>query len=76
MDWMMMLFVLGYVLIAALVMGVICKYESAGHEIGLYGLFAAFWPTLIVIAVIYFPVVGMFKLGESLFNFKKVEEND
>lgn len=62
---------LAYICIGAIVAGVIDKYEDSGKEIGLWGIFAFFWPLLIFIAVFYYPATLCFKLGRLLFNFEQ-----
>jgi hypothetical protein len=52
-------------------MGVMCKYESAGNEIGLIPLLAMFWPTLLIVGILYYPCKWCFKFGEKLINFNK-----
>ena len=69
--WIVLLMIFVYILVAAFVMGVICKYENAGHEIGLLGLFSPFWPTLILVAILYYPVKWSCNLGMKCFNFKE-----
>ena len=70
-TYVLILLAVIYIFIAAIVMGIICKYESAGHEIGLLPLLSAFWPTIIVIIILYYPCKWGYKFGMNLFNFNK-----
>ena len=54
--WITILLIALYILIVAIIMGVMCKYESAGNEIGLLPLLAVFWPTLIIVGILYYQV--------------------
>lgn len=73
--WITILLIVIYILIVAVIMGVMCKYENAGHEIGLLPLLAMFWPTLLIAGILYYPCKWCFKFGEKLINFNKdVEE--
>lgn len=67
--WITILLIALYILIVAIIMGVMCKYESAGNEIGLLPLLAVFWPTLIIVGILYYPCKWSYKFGEKLFNF-------
>ena len=73
--WITILLIVIYILIVAVIMGVMCKYENAGHEIGLIPLLAMFWPTLLIAGILYYPCKWSFKFGEKLINFNKdIEE--
>lgn len=69
--WIVILLIAIYIFIVAIIIGVMCKYESVGNEIGLLPLLAIFWPTIIIIGILYYPCKWGYKFGMNLFNFNK-----
>ena len=69
--------VIAYVCIGAIICGAIDKYQSTygNGDDSLSVLAVLFWPTLIIITILYYPGHWCFKIGQSLIKDKKDEDD-